>query len=653
MVRLLFLFVLLPLGVSTQPVHRVLLGDKGAYEVKGKLYYFRESHTALSIGQALQTKFSPLAAATTPSLGFNKNAHWFRIDLDNQSDQKDWLMEVAYAPLDYIEVYFQDENGVWQKKISGDMFPVSSRIIKHRNFVFPLLIARGEYSVYIKLRTTTSIYLPVTFWKPTAFYDSQLNQQFAHGIFYGILIIMVFYNLFLYFSIRDVNTLYYIFTLLAGINVIAFFQGYGFYFLYPEHPLLNPLFTVIGGPLFIVTSGLLARSFLNLRHFNFWLDRTLLATSIVTVLAALNITAFSETLSYKSLHLLVIFNSLLILISAIYCFYKKYRPARYFLLAWISLLLAVTLFSMRNLGFIQPNWLTENSLYFGGVMQTLLISLALGDRINILTRENQNVKERALKQEQVMNERLEKKVITRTEEIRHKNEQLEEINGVKDKLFSVISHDLKGPLNSLRGTLSLLKFNVLSPDDLKKVTETISDQLQDTSNLLDHLLQWGRTQIQGINFNPQSINMNEVVEGAISVLRHEFNEKGVELISKLDNECAVIADEVMLSTVVRNLLANALKFTPEGGKVTIETQLYDSMIIVNISDSGVGISSAYRDSLFTLAGVTTLGTREEKGTGIGLVLCKEFVERNGGAIWVESEEGRGSKFSFSVPVKNS
>ena len=652
MVRLLFIFFLLPLAISAQHSHTVVLENGDEYEVGGRLYHFKEPGAALDINQVRKEEFKPFAKNISPSLGFDKTIQWFRIDVNNQSMQAHWLMELAYAPLDYMEIYFQGEDGVWQKKLAGDLFPVSSRIIKHRNYVFPLSIAPGDYSIYIKIETTSSIYLPISFWKPSAFYSTQLSQQFAHGIFYGILIIMVFYNLFLYFSIRDINTLYYIFTLLAGINVIAFFQGYGFYFIYPESPVLNPFFTVLAGPLFIVTSGLLARSFLNLKNINFWLDRSLLATSIVTVLAALNITAFSETLSYKSLHLLVIFNSLLILTSAIYCFYKKYRPARYFLLAWILLLLAVTLFSLRNLGFVEPSWLTEGSLYFGGIMQTLLISLALGDRINILTKENQQSKARELKKEQFLNDKLEKTVISRTEEIRQKNEQLEEINGVKDKLFSVISHDLKGPLNSLRGALSLLEFNVLSPGDLKKVTETISSQLQDTSTLLDHLLQWGRTQIQGINFNPQPIKINKVIEGAIAVLRHAFNEKGVHLIVNLTKECNVIADEVMLSTVVRNLLSNALKFTPQQGDVTIKTRLYDSMVTVIITDSGVGISPTYRERLFTLAGVTTLGTREEKGTGIGLVLCKEFVERNGGSIWVESEEGKGSKFSFSVPIKN-
>lgn len=649
--RWLSLFVFLPLALSAQSSHTLLLQNGDEYDVKGKLYYYQEVGTQRAMQQVIKEKFLPLAKEISPSLGFNKNSHWFRLDLDNQSGQKDWLMEFSYAPLDHLEIYFQNETGQWQNKISGDEFPVSSREFNHRNIVFPLAVAAGKQAIYIKLKSSSSLYLPIVLWKTDAFYNAQLSQEFAHGIFYGILIIMIFYNLFLYFSIRDVNTLYYIFTLLAGINVIAFFQGYGFYFLYPEHPELNPFFTVMGGPLFIVASGLLARSFLDLGRFNFWLDRILLAITIVTILAALNITTLTEAFSYKSIHLLMVFNCLLILISAVYCFYKKYRPARYFLLAWISLLLAVTFFSLRNLGFIHSNWLTESSLYFGGIMQTLLISLALGDRINILTKENQQTKEIALKQEQLMKDRLEKTVVSRTEEIRSKNERLEEVNGVKDKLFSVISHDLKGPLNSLRGTLSLLQFNVLSPADLQKVTETISSQLQDTSNLLDHLLQWGRTQIQGINFNPQLIRMNEVIESAVAVLRHEFSVKGVEMTVTLSQECEVVADEVMLSTVVRNLLSNALKFTPEQGEVRIETRVYDSMVIVMIADSGVGIPPVYRDGLFTLAGVTTLGTREEKGTGIGLVLCREFVERNGGAIWVESEEGAGSKFSFSVPLK--
>jgi two-component system, sensor histidine kinase LadS len=649
MVRILCFLILLPWFVSAQSSHQIVLDKQEEVEVSGKVYCLRDENGKLSIDEAAVAQFNSVNADVVPSLGFDKATYWFKLVISNRSASQ-WLMELSYAPLDEVELYLFDKTTGWSKQSSGDHLPVSTRIIRHNHFVFPVTLDTGNVSIFLKVRSSSSINLPITFWKPSAFYNHEFKSQFAHGLFYGILLIMVFYNLFLFFSIRDVNMLYYIFTLLAGANVIAFFQGYGFLFLYPENPSWNTFFSVISGPLFIVASGLLTRSFLNLKFFNFWLDRMIIATSIATILVVLNLMGLIDLFSLKSLHALTIINCALILLSAVYCFYKKYRPARYFLLAWVSLLLAVALFSLRNLGIIQSNWLTESALYFGGIMQTLLISLALGDRINVLTRENQGAKEKALKREQETIDLLEREVNERTEEIQQKNDELEQINTVKDKMFSVISHDLKGPLNSLKGTLSILQMNALSPEEIKQVSQKIGVQLQETSELLDQLLQWSKTQMQGVNFNPRSLSLSALIEDTTSLLCREFDQKKIKLAVQPDINYWVMADEAMMKTVLRNLLTNALKFTAANGEVKVETITYDNKAIVMVTDTGIGVPQRYREDLFTLKGVTTLGTREEKGTGIGLVLCKEFVECNGGAIWVESEEGKGSKFSFSIPL---
>lgn len=628
---------------------QIILSDATKQEFVSHPGYYRAA-TNSKIEDVFRQPFKELDFSRASSLGFDPASHWFKIDVNNQSGKKHWLLEVAYGPLDHIELVYRDSTGHWVHFIGGDRYPISARPYKNRHVVFDLPLAQQrESTVYVHIQSTSSIQVPLLIWEPAAFNQAKYDEQFAHGVFYGIMLIMVFYNLFLFISIRDRTTLYYIITLIFGTNVIAFFQGYGFYYLYPEHPEFGNYFSALSAPCFIVASIALTRSFLLLRVFSPALDRILLATAIVCVLASVFIVVFETLFTYTSLHLLTIIDFVLILISASYCFYKNYRPARYFLLAWVSLLLVGVMFSLRNLGVIQGNWFTNNALYFGGIMQTLLISFALGDRINLLKKENEIARARELEMKREANARLEEEVRLRTEEIRQQNIQLEQNNSIKDKLFSILSHDLKGPLNSLRGTLSIWRLGALNPEEVKKLTTNIDEQLHQTSDFLDNLLQWAKSQMVGETVKPEKIEMEKLLKTATELLMPEFHRKHIRLHLSVTEDCIAYADPTMIHTVVRNLASNALKFTASDGEVHIMATRNNDWVEVTVKDNGVGISNNSMATIFTLQGVTTSGTREEKGTGIGLVLCKEFVERNGGKIDAQSQEGSGSIFRFTVP----
>ncbi|MCE2996038.1 MAG: 7TM diverse intracellular signaling domain-containing protein [Cyclobacteriaceae bacterium] len=634
--------------IFSQSTPFVVLSEKNqSVEVLGRMGHLRDEKNRLSIQDVSSMHFDSLHAQRAPSFGFDNATHWFKITLKNHSAIHDWLIEVAYPPLDSVDLFYQDTAG-WHHKTGGDHYPMATREIKHRHVTFSLPLSTQEsVTLYLKIRSTSSMQVPITIWSKEEFGNGQYRIQFINGIFYGMMLIMIFYNLFLYFSIRDKTTLYYVFALASGTNVIAFFQGYGFFYVYGNYIPSEHLFTVFSGPLFIVCSAALTRSFLNLKSFSPTLDSILKANIIVTIGAVAIILLFP--VSFKALHVLTFLNCLLILICASYCFYKKYRPARYFLLAWVALLLAAALFSLRNLGFIPANWLTDMALYIGGILQTLFISFALGDRINLLVKENQVAKEKELQLEHLAKEKLEQEVKDRTEEIQNKNEQLEELNEVKDKLFSVVAHDLKGPLNSLKGTLSILRMGVLSKDEFNELAKSLDTQLIQTTYFLENLLQWGRTQIQGELYSPQPIHLDELAKTTIDLLHSEIEQKKIRISLESMDHAKAFGDKNMTLTVIRNLLSNAIKFTNSGGSVRCIIQPKDNLWIVSVVDSGTGIPPKYLENIFSLKGISTLGTREEKGTGIGLVLCKEFVEQNGGKIWCESTLGKGSTFSFSLP----
>ncbi|HTF19719.1 MAG TPA: ATP-binding protein, partial [Chryseolinea sp.] len=259
-------------------------------------------------------------------------------------------------------------------------------------------------------------------------------------------------------------------------------------------------------------------------------------------------------------------------------------------------------------------------------------------------------KELELKRNQEENERLEKEVRLRTNEIQQQNQQLEEVNNVKDKLFSVVSHDIKGPLSSLHLTLSLAKSGAISEAEFRQIATELDTRLAQTTEFIDNLLQWAKLQMHGESFEPGCVELVHVVAEVARLLEPECRQKNVVFINNISGSLEAYADINMVRAVLRNLLTNATKFTRSAGAITISAYRLNGKIVVSVADSGVGIPKRSADKIFTLATVSTDGTQREKGTGLGLLLCKEFVEKNGGKIWFETEEGQGTTFYFSLPM---
>lgn len=233
------------------------------------------------------------------------------------------------------------------------------------------------------------------------------------------------------------------------------------------------------------------------------------------------------------------------------------------------------------------------------------------------------------------------------------NKKLKEVVATKDKFFSIIAHDLKNPLNTLIGFSELLyekNFQFDSPR-YDKMIESIYFNAKNTYALLENLLLWSRMQTGSIQENPTDIDLEELFEGASILLENMHKQKGIILTSNFGPENVVYADPFMLNSVINNLLTNAIKFTPQKGKIHFSTQPNNSTLQVCISDTGVGIPEEEIPKLFHIDhNYSTNGTNQEKGTGLGLLLCKEFINRNHGKIWVESKVNVGSKFYFTLEL---
>ncbi len=243
----------------------------------------------------------------------------------------------------------------------------------------------------------------------------------------------------------------------------------------------------------------------------------------------------------------------------------------------------------------------------------------------------------------------------REEEIRKKNEELREINESKDKFFSIIAHDLRSPFQGLLGVSKILteEFESLSQDELRYFINTLNDALQNQYKFLDDLLSWSRIQSNRMEFNPKKLNLSLQIEDILMLLYHNIKNKKITLHNKIDANLSIYADENMLALLLRNLISNAIKFTPSGGLVEIYALDRQADVLIDVKDKGVGISDENVQKLFRIdKQFTTAGTNQEKGNGLGLVLCKEIIEKHGGKIWAESSPGKGSSFKFILPKKD-
>ncbi len=231
------------------------------------------------------------------------------------------------------------------------------------------------------------------------------------------------------------------------------------------------------------------------------------------------------------------------------------------------------------------------------------------------------------------------------------NIQLTQLNQTKDKFFGIIAHDLKSPLIGLQGVGEQVDYYLKKRDSdrLQQVTENISDTTKRLNELLDNLLNWALLQNGMIPYHPGKVNIGEVSDAVLRLLQPIADQKGIQLINEVHKGCLVYADKKAVDTIIRNLVSNALKYTEENGTVSIRVQDEDDRLNILINDTGTGISAEQVPEIFNLKKESKVGTRGEKGSGLGLVLCKELVELNKGSIKVESTVGLGSTFSFDLP----
>ena len=295
----------------------------------------------------------------------------------------------------------------------------------------------------------------------------------------------------------------------------------------------------------------------------------------------------------------------------------------------------------------------RNSFIFGFVLMILLVLVVYRNLVQkrqankMLAKQKREIE---WKNRELFNKNEE--IESQAKKLKSANEKLQESNTTKDKFFSIISHDLKSPFNAILGYSCLLSENYHDYDDDKKesMIKDMDTSARSAFKLLDDLLTWSRSQLGGVEYSPETIDLFALINETIYYLKGQAKSKHIDVVNEVYDSTTIFADKDMLSAILRNLISNAIKFTHEGGAIKIAAKNHASDTLIAITDTGVGIPKEKIPKIFNLSqDAKTLGTNRENGTGLGLILCKEFVEKHGGKIQVDSEVGFGSVFSFTIP----
>ncbi|MBN1924212.1 MAG: tetratricopeptide repeat-containing sensor histidine kinase [Prolixibacteraceae bacterium] len=270
------------------------------------------------------------------------------------------------------------------------------------------------------------------------------------------------------------------------------------------------------------------------------------------------------------------------------------------------------------------------------------------NKINIELTEKNNQIELQNEQLKVMNQHVQQM----NQQLKKSQLELEKANSAKNRFFSILAHDLRNPFHNILGESYLLShsYKKLSDEERVDYANDIYKSCDHVNKLLDNLLEWTRTQTKGIEFKPKMLNLRKVSEESLAILKGGYSSKFIVVENKIVENINLKADYSMLEAIFRNLINNSIKFTPVGGQISLTTSVVDHSIVVCVEDNGVGIEKSDIDKLFHIdSNLKTRGTNNETGSGLGLVICMEFVKCHKGKIWVESSPGKGSKFYFSLP----
>jgi len=644
----LFFFLFL---ASTVVYSQVITVDRNLpYLSLGRSVTYFADHGNLTIDQVLEKSKQGLfvrSAADVLNFGNSKAAFWIKISYINKTQTSAYLI-VDMSSIEDIDFYSHLSSGKFIKIHTGSIAPVNPKVVTASNYIFTLpdnSYNTDKQIVYLRLKTDNILLVPLKIVVSEHLLKGLNLTERLESVYIGILSALFFFNVFVFIRSKDKIYCYYsIYILSLFIYMVCYFRGYGYYLGDDFRIFINTY------PYIFLGAGSIAGiafsySFLNL---SVLIPQSKLIIQLLTG-CWIFIILFC-LLGYKShssglVQVLTATTSLVVWLLGIIAYYKGYKPALYYVIAWAFVCLTSVWVVLSFANVFEYSEISMRIAPLGFIFELLLLSMALGDRLKdlnsgrlVIQSDKLRIQEENLYLIRTQNERLEKIVELRTKALKTIVKSLEEANADKSRLFSIIAHDLRSPFNSLISLYSLNDLDLLSLDEVKMLLNDSRKSFDHIHNTLNNLLYWAQSQLGGINTVASGFSMMTLINELMQVYQPLIVKKNITIKFVVNDEGDVYADINQINLVMRNLIDNAIKFTPLNQFIRIKVWGNESFVYIDVCNpvaGSVNIDQLTKDTDLS----PSYGTSNERGVGLGLQLCRDFVEKNNGHLKASKEEG--------------
>ena len=616
----------------------VALKDTSA-SLKDHLYWLKTDKT-LSISEVSELPIDEFSAPLGRDFsdGYSKSHYWFRFTLDfEQSSVSSWLLEIPFSLLDYVVLFKPLATGDYEAVKLGDRKAFKERLIPIKNFIFPIPNTHDKQTYFMYVSTQDSVQVPLNIWPEQSYMSEYAQSIGVQMAFFGAMLVMIIYNIFIFFSTRDKNYIFYV----TFISLMVLFQlglqGFSHQWLWPN----NPWWSNVSIPLFGVLSLTFGLLFVrNLLRTSITVPKFDVVLKVVSYCMFITVPVilfgnYDVAITLSLIVTSVFFN--LALVAIILLVLKGDRTAKIVLAAWSVFLVSGSISMLGVQGWLPLEVAGTHVLQIGSMLEVILLSLALADRIKLLRKEKTEMEE------------------TSKEILKIANDQLEKSNRMKDAFIATISHEVKTPMNAILGSSQLLREESLTRQQIEYI-DTIDSSGDLLVSILDNVLEYSKLEAGKVTIKEREIETIKMFEEILKLYEIQVRDKPIRIwFSLADNVSEkIIIDDALFKHVIMNLISNAIKFTSQGFVWVHVEMPSENTLKLEVSDTGVGMSDDQLERIFhafTQADEST--SRKYGGTGLGLVISKKVCELMGGGITVGSTPNVGTIFTANVSVLTS
>ena len=578
----------------------------------------------------------------TPTFGFQNSTFWFFLPVLNDTRQQQWIVQAGRPHMDSLTLLVLDEQGPLLERIEhGDTLPWSKRPWPSTSLAFPLTLEPNKpYLLVFKASSSSVIELPLSVFSETEFLLREAVYLGLMGLCVGAILAMLFFNFFLYTSIRDRSYLMYVGYLIGILFHVVSRQGFGIRWLWPEAPELNNIIQALSGSLGTIFILLFCQEFFKLRSIAPRVSSLLSSAVGLYLVTILYVLATNSVLAIRVMTAAGGLSLIPLLGIGFWQWRNGNRAAPRFLLSFVPFGLMIPIFMLKTYGLIEHHILLDHGFEISASLAAWLLSFALASRFTFLQAENERIQRSATSQ-------LEQRVTERTYEL---NMALE----ARSQFLAVMSHEIRTPLNGILGTAEMLRDN-LTDDEQYRLLRVIEQSGNNLLALINDILDFSSIESGKVPINYEIFNLVALAEEIIQSFEHRSVHNNLDFQLHIAPHSGTFCqgDALRIRQVLLNLVSNAAKFTESGSIiVSINRDLQDAdYVLFEVIDTGIGIPESVLGKLFEMFQQGDSSTRRRYGgAGLGLAICRQLVELMNGEIGVQSKVGEGSRFWFRLPL---